>query len=82
MITQVPLRQDRCENCRHFAPEVFRELPPTCRINPPVGGMAQGPHGAAMIAVWTPTKPEYWCNKWEAFNDRDIQNLDSLGNDS
>ena len=83
MIKEIEQRMDRCENCRHFAPEVPRELPPTCRPGPPSGALVPGQMGGvAMTAVWIPTKPEYWCNKWESLNERDVLNRESLASDS
>jgi hypothetical protein len=56
-----PLRAKRCETCVHFADEVLRELPPTCRINPMV--LVMTPQGVA--GTWPPTKATYWCGHWK-----------------
>lgn len=79
----VALRMDRCANCRHYAPEVLREMPPTCRQQ---GGPTMIPIGGqggqmAFVGMWPPTKPELWCPKWEVLNDRDVLNRESLSSE-
>lgn len=81
-IPSVPQRMDRCGNCRYFAPEIARELPPTCRLQNPTMVACPGPGGQlAFVGMWAPTKSELWCAKWEALNERDVLNQQSLSND-
>lgn len=82
-IAPVTLRMDRCGNCRYFAEAIPNEMPPTCRIQgaPNMVGVPSGIQGQmGFIGVWPPIKPEYWCPKWEALNERDHQNRASLAN--
>jgi hypothetical protein len=59
-------RANRCETCVHFAVAVWAKFPPTCRIARPSAGIMQGPQGAALMGMWPPTEPHYWCSEWKA----------------